>query len=57
MYKVIRKVDNKVLGIENNEFDAQDLIFIDLDSRGLGYLEDDKLDQAINEYEIVEIEQ
>lgn len=57
MYKVIRKVDNKVLGIENNEFNAQDLIFIDLEKRGLGHLEDDKLDQAINEYEIVEIEQ
>ncbi len=57
MYKVIRKVDNKVLGIENNEFNAHDLIFIDLENRGLGHLEDDKLDQAINEYEIVEIEQ
>ena len=55
MYKVIRKIDNKLLGIENSEFYAHDLIFIDIDNRGLDYLKDDELDQAIKQYEVVEI--
>ena len=55
MYKVIRKIDNKLLGIENSEFYAHDLIFIDIDNRGLDYLKGDELDQAIKQYEVVEL--
>lgn len=55
MYKVIRKIDGKLLGIEDSAFYAHDLIFIDIDNRSLGYLKDDELDQAIKQYEVVEI--
>lgn len=56
MYKVIRKDDNKLLGIEDSEFKAHDLIFFDIDDRNLGYLNGDDLDMIIRQYEVIEIE-
>ena len=45
-----------MLGIEDSEFKAHDLIFFDIDDRNLGYLNGDDLDMIIRQYEVIEIE-
>lgn len=56
MFKVIRIADKKELGKESTDFSAHDLIFEDIEERGLGHLEDDDLDEVLKEYELVEID-
>ena len=55
MFKVIRIEDKKELGKKETDFSAHDLIFDDIEKRGLGHLTDDDLEDILKEYKLIEI--